>query len=180
MIKLSKPQESIQTPTNVEIRLEDNIVVVNGPKGEISKKLNFPKISLKKKNSRIIIEAGSSKSKSRAFLGTAKSLIQNMIKAVTEGFTYKMRIVYAHFPISLKIKDDRVEIHNFLGERKPRVADIVGDTEVRLEGDEITVSGLDKEEVSQTVANIEQATQINRRDPRVFQDGIYVVEEPWK
>lgn len=178
MAKVSKVQESVQIPTDVEVHLEDDILIFSGPKGKVSKKVNLPKISLKKKDSKIIIEADSSKRKSQAFLGTAESLLQNMTKAVTEGFTYKMRIVYAHFPISVKIKDDSVEIHNFLGERKPRVADIVGDTEVKLEGDEITVSGLDKEEVSQTVANIEQATQIKRRDLRVFQDGIYVVERP--
>jgi large subunit ribosomal protein L6 len=47
---------------------------------------------------------------------------------------------------------------------------------VALGADEVTVAGIDKESVGKTAANIEHATRIRERDPRVFQDGVYIVE----
>jgi large subunit ribosomal protein L6 len=100
-----------------------------------------------------------------------------MIKGVTEGFEYKMSIVYSHFPMQTKVEGKTVVISNFLGEKKPRIAKIVGGTTVKVSGNSVVVSGINKEDVGQTTANIEQKTKIKRFDPRVFQDGIYVVEK---
>ena len=49
--------------------------------------------------------------------------LQNMIKGVTKGFEYKMRLVYAHFPINANITDDgtKIEIRTFLGEKRVRI-----------------------------------------------------------
>ncbi len=110
-------------------------------------------------------------------LETIKAHINNMITGVTKGFTYKMKIVYAHFPMTVKVQGDKVIIENFLGERHPRKAKILGDTKVQVKGDEVHITGIDKEDVGQTMANIEQATKIKRRDPRVFQDGIYLISK---
>ena len=77
--------------------------------------------------------------------------------------------------MTVKATQKKVTIENFLGERYPRTAKIVGDAKVKIQGDEVIVTGIHKEEVGQTMANIEQATKIKGRDPRVFQDGIYLV-----
>jgi large subunit ribosomal protein L6 len=71
----------------------------------------------------------------------------------------------------------RVVIENFMGEKAPRTARIVGDVEVEVSGDEITVKGIRLQDVSQTAANIEQATKVKGKDLRVFLDGIYVYEK---
>ena len=115
----------------------------------------------------------------KAYIGTIASHIKNMIKGVTEGFRKEMIIVFAHFPIKVEVDEEKrvVVISNFLGERKPRFAKIVGNTKVRVEGDRIYIEGISKEDVGQTAANIRQATKIKRKDPRVFMDGIYVLEE---
>lgn len=54
-----------------------------------------------------------------ACLRTVRSAIENMIQGVRYGFSYKMRLVYAHFPINVIISGDKqsVEIRNFLGEK---------------------------------------------------------------
>ena len=88
-----------------------------------------------------------------------------------------MKIVYAHFPMTVKVKGNIVTIDNFLGERSPRVAKIIGDAKVSVKGEDVTITGINKEEVGQTMANIEQATKIKGRDPRIFQDGIYLVDK---
>ncbi|MEM2816736.1 MAG: 50S ribosomal protein L6, partial [Candidatus Bathyarchaeia archaeon] len=102
--------------------------------------------------------------------------INNMIIGVRKGFTYKLKIVFSHFPISVKVQGKTVIIENFTGERNPRRAKIIGDVKVKVAGDDILIQGINIEDVSQTAANIEQATKIRKKDPRVFLDGIYVYE----
>ena len=52
--------------------------------------------------------------------------------------------------------------------------------EVKVVGDEIIVTGLNKELVGQTAANIELATRVKKRDIRIFQDGIWIIKKPGK
>jgi large subunit ribosomal protein L6 len=98
-----------------------------------------------------------------------------MIKGVQNGYKYRMKIVFAHFPITVKIKDRKVHVENFFGERKARISNIVGDsTKVSIEGDDIVITGPHLEHVSQTAANIELSTRVKNKDQRVFLDGVYV------
>ena len=99
-----------------------------------------------------------------------------MITGVTKGFTYKMKIVFSHFPITVKIQNKAVVIENFTGEKRPRKLKILGDVKVKLETDDIIIQGAALEDVSQTAANIERGTRVTNKDPRVFLDGIYVYE----
>jgi large subunit ribosomal protein L6 len=100
-----------------------------------------------------------------------------MITGVQKGFTYKLKIVFSHFPISVKAKDKFVLIENFIGERNPRKAKTIGDVQVKIQSEDVIIQGINLEDVSQTAANIEQATKVKRKDPRVFLDGIYVYEK---
>jgi len=108
--------------------------------------------------------------------GTIQAHVQNMVRGVTAGFEYRMKVVYSHFPIQIKLSGDRLEINNFLGEKEPRYARIVPGVTVKVGNDEILLSGIDREKLGITSANIERATKIKYRDPRIFQDGIYRVQ----
>lgn len=167
-------REEIPIPDGIDVTLDDQ-VTLKGSKGELSRKFKYPSIKIINEDKKIVLETHFPKKRDKAMLGTIRSHINNMVIGLTDGFTYKMKIVYAHFPMNVKATDDRVTIENFLGERHPRTAKIVGDTKVQIKGDEVLVTGINKEEVGQTMANIEQATRIKGRDPRVFQDGIYFV-----
>ena len=83
-------------------------------------------------------------------------------------------MVFAHFPITVKTMGKQILVENFVGERSPRVADIVGDTKVTVEGDDVIVKGVSLEDVGQTAANVELATKIRRKDQRIFLDGLYI------
>jgi large subunit ribosomal protein L6 len=87
-----------------------------------------------------------------------------------------MKTVFSHFPIKNIVEGNHLVIQNFLGERAPRKADILPDVKVEVKAETITVSGVDKERVGQTAANIERATKVTNRDIRVFQDGIYIIK----
>ena len=100
-----------------------------------------------------------------------------MIKGVKNGFEYRMKIVYSHFPMKTTVRKDGLYIENFLGESSPRKAKIIGSTKVQVSGDEVILTGNNKEDTGQTAANIELATNIKGYDPRVFQDGIYIVSK---
>jgi large subunit ribosomal protein L6 len=101
--------------------------------------------------------------------------MKKIIKGVTKGYEYTMKIVYAHFPINVSVEKNRVVIKNFCGEKTPRYADIVDNVNVEIKGQEVFVRGIDSEAIGQTCANIEQALAVRKKDLRVFQDGIYLV-----
>ncbi len=167
----------VEIPEGVEVSLDGSQVTVKGPKGEISRKLAFPEIEIKKEDSYLVVNSRLDRKQQRAMVGTLAAHVGNMIAGVTKGFTYKMKVVYSHFPIQLKAAPGELVINNFLGERKPRSARILDGVSVDVQKDEVVVTGIDKENVGQTMANIEQATRVRGFDVRVFQDGVYLVEK---
>jgi large subunit ribosomal protein L6 len=177
MAQVSILREEIPIPEGITVTV-DEAVTIKGSKGTLTRNFNNRKaISISVEDNNVVVEARFPKKKEKAMLGTIKSHISNMIIGLTDGFNYKMKIVYAHFPMTVKKAGDKIVIENFLGERHPRSAKIVGDAKVQIKGDEVIVSGINKEHVGQTMANMEQATKIKGRDPRVFQDGIYLVSK---
>ena len=178
MVKIDYLSELIDVPENVKVEVSGGVVKVSGPKGQLMR--DFSKSGIKilsLPDGKVLLEVWNANRKLKAMIGTVASHVRNMIKGVTQGFRYELKVVYAHFPISVKVKEDRVVIENFLGERSPRVARIVGNVKVTVSGDTIVVEGIDKEQVSQTAANIHLATHIKGLDPRVFMDGIYIVKK---
>lgn len=176
MAQLASIRDEIPIPEGIKVTIKDE-VVVTGSKGELKRKFKSRNIKISAEDGKIILEAPFPKKRDKAMLGTIKSHLTNMIKGLTDGFIYKMKIVYAHFPMTVKVSSDLVTIDNFLGERHPRTAKVLGETKVKVNGDEVIVEGINKEDVGQTMANIEQATKIKGRDPRVFQDGIYLISK---
>ena len=175
MSKLPDIKEIITIPKNVEIRIEHDNVWVKGEKGEISRTLSHPKIKLSINDKNIQLECKTPTKKEKALAGTFVAHIKNMIKGVTNGFEYKMKTVFSHFPIKTSVDGNEFIIENFLGERSARKAKILEGIDVEVKGDNVSVRGIDKEKVGQTVANIERATRITNRDIRIFQDGVYLV-----
>ncbi|WP_407375462.1 50S ribosomal protein L6 [Methanobrevibacter sp.] len=177
MVVAAAIREEIEIPEGVEVIIENNEVSVKGPNGENSRVFTYPNVSISEVEDKVVLETAFPKKKDKAMIGTTRAHINNMITGVTDGFEYHMKIVYAHFPMNVKVQNDVVVIDNFLGERHPRTSKIVGSAKVVVKGDEVTITGINKEDVGQTMANLEQATKIKGRDPRVFQDGIYLTSK---
>jgi large subunit ribosomal protein L9e len=105
-----------------------------------------------------------------------------MIKGVTVGFEYKMRLVYAHFPINASVSDkkDAIEIRNFLGDKFTRKIQMLDGVEIELSAaqkDELILRGNDIQNVSQSASSIRHACTVKNKDIRKFLDGVYVSEK---
>ncbi len=170
----------VEIPEGVEVEFKENTVIVKGKLGELTREFPPHPVKISKKNNSILLSIDSDKRRQKAVLGTCRGYIQNMIRGASEGITYKLKIVYSHFPMSIKVQGNTLLIENFLGEKYPRKTKILENVSVDVKGHDVTVTGVDKENVAQTAANLEQATRIRRLDPRVFQDGIYIVEKDGK
>lgn len=168
---------TLQIPKDASIEIGDNQIVVKGKLGTIKKAVAMENVEIKKEDGRIVVNSKTERRKSKAMAGTILSHIDNMLIGVTKGWTYTLKILYLHFPMTVKTEKDRIVIANFLGERTPRIAKVIGDTKVEVKGDQIIVTGSNIEDVSRTASNIERATHIKSYDRRVFQDGIFITSK---
>lgn len=166
---------SIDIPETVTIKKENNVVIVKGKLGTVTKDLTKMTATVDLEGNKIVIKPYGKRKKDLAINNTIKSIIESMIAGVDKGFTYKLKIVYAHFPISVKTKGKDVYVENYFGERSARMSRIIGDdTRVNIDGEDVIVRGPNLEHVSQTAANIERSTKLKYKDQRVFLDGVYV------
>lgn len=175
-MRVIEASRTINIPEDVEVNLEGRIVTVKGEKGQLERDFSFAPLEIKREDKAIIVKSNWARKKEAALVGTIASHIQNMITGVTKGYACKLKIVFSHFPISVKTQDDKILIENFTGERGPRIAKKIGDVKVIVKGEDVIVQGIDLESVSQTATNIENATKVKRKDPRIFLDGLYVYE----
>ena len=176
MTNIEKTKSEIKIPDDVKVTIENDTILIKGEKGELKRYFSHPKIELKINNKVLEIHGKNIRRKEKAILGTISAHINNMIKGVTKGYEYKMKTVFSHFPIKTMIEGNQFIIQNFLGERSPRRVEVLQGVTVEIKGEFVTLKGIDKEKVGQTVANIERATMVKNRDIRVFQDGVYLVD----
>ena len=171
--QIEKSAIEIQIPKDVKVNLKGNMLYVQGPLGKAYK--NFKKIPvlIQINDNKILLKKTGERKKHLAILNTSKSLIQTLCVGVIDGFTIKMKIVYSHFPVTVKVEGKKVLIQNFQGERAPRISMIKGATKVTLKGDDVIITGPVLTDVSQTAANIQLKSKVKNKDHRVFLDGIY-------
>ncbi|MEM3396272.1 MAG: 50S ribosomal protein L6 [Thermoplasmata archaeon] len=175
-----KVQRVVEVLPGVKAELSGNLVRISGKRGKLERVFEHARITLELKENKFIITANKDSRREKAIVGTWEAHLRNMMKGVTEGFEYRMKCVYAHFPIKLTVKGDELLIENFLGEKRPRKAKILPDVKVVVKGNDLVLTGNDIEKLGATAANIERATKIKEYDPRVFQDGIYIVAKAQK
>jgi large subunit ribosomal protein L6 len=167
-------ENTVEIPENVQLTLEGRKITVQGPKGKIVKDFTHTKLNMVKEGNTLKLSIENPRRTQAALVGTISAHVKNMIKGVTQGWVYKMKIVFVHFPTAVKVVGKEVHIENFLGERKARIADILGETKITIKQDDIVLEGIDIDDVSQTAANIQTRGKVRKKDLRKFLDGIYV------
>ena len=165
----------VEAPASVIIKKEGNLIQVKGTLGTVKKDFAKLPATVTVEGNKVTIKPYGTRKRDLAVTNTARSIITGMIKGVEKGYTYKLKIIFAHFPISVKVRGNEVHVENFFGERSARVSRIIGDaTKVSIVGEDVVIQGPSLEDVSQTAANIEQSTKIKGKDQRVFLDGLYI------
>lgn len=168
-------ENEIVLPSEVSITKDQNVLTAKGSYGSVQKDFTKMPAIIDLKDNKITIKSRGNRKKDFALVNTIQSVINNMIKGSSKGFTYRLKIVFAHFPITVKIKNREIYVENFFGERSARTSKIVGsDTKVTVEGEDVVITGPNIENVSQSAANLELATRIKNKDSRVFLDGVYI------
>eukprot|EP00088_Acartia_fossae_P045169 TRINITY_DN483_c0_g2_i1.p2 TRINITY_DN483_c0_g2~~TRINITY_DN483_c0_g2_i1.p2 ORF type:complete len:191 (-),score=75.15 TRINITY_DN483_c0_g2_i1:142-714(-) len=173
----------VKVPEGIDASVKSGVVTVKGSRGTLSKSFKHLALDIYMPDKKTIkVERWFGKKKQLAAVRTVCSHIQNLFKGVTLGFQYKMRAVYAHFPINCAISEggSLIEVRNFLGEkyiRKVRMAPGVTVENSKGQKDELVVSGNSIDAVSQSAALIQQSTTVKNKDIRKFLDGLYVSEK---
>jgi large subunit ribosomal protein L6 len=164
------------------IAIQDGVTVeISGKNIKLSKsgktiEKNLP-VNVKKQESNLVIEKDKATKKDKKLIKTAKSHLIKALSGLDNKYVYKMQVCAVHFPITAEVKGKEVIIKNFLGEVKDRKAAILPGTDVKIQKDIITIESHDKDAAGQTAANIENASRIVKRDRRVFQDGVFIIEK---
>merc|ERR1711963_470438 len=167
----------------VKMTVKGQVVTVSGPRGTLKRDFSHLKVDLKKTGPQALrITKWWATMKQKAALRTVSSHINNMATGVTAGFRYKMRTVYAHFPINMIVKEDgdRVEIRNFLGEKINREVQMLPGVKVSVspkQKDEFWFEGNDIENVSRSCALVHHKAFVRNKDIRKFLDGVYVSQK---
>ncbi|MBI4016236.1 MAG: 50S ribosomal protein L6 [Candidatus Aenigmarchaeota archaeon] len=170
--------ETVAVPEGITVEASANSVKIKGPKGELSRRFVIPKISIEAKDGNVILSSKSATKREKSKLYATRAHINNMLKGVQAPFVYVLKICSGHFPMNVSLAGSKLSVKNFLGEKIPRITEIPQGVAVKIEGDKITVTSIDTELGGRTSSNIEQLTRIARRDRRIFQDGIYIIQKP--
>merc|ERR1712117_145454 len=182
-MKVINTNQSVTVPDEVDVSVKSRVVTVKGSRGTLVKSFKHLAVDISMPDKRTVrVEKWFGKKKELAAVRTVCSHITNLINGVTKGYKYKMRAVYAHFPINCAITegDSLVEVRNFLGEkfvRKVRMHDGVKCENSKEQKDELLLTGNSLEAVSQSAALIQQSTTVKNKDIRKFLDGLYVSEK---
>lgn len=172
-------KEEIEVPEGVEVSLDNGRLTVKGGKGENSRLFQHPKVDIDVRDGKVLILSDFGRRKPRAVAGTWRSIVRSMITGVSNGWRGELRLVYSHFPVKMKVQDNKLIIENFLGEKNARVVPVPEGMEVEIKKSDVHVTGIDKEKTGQLCARIEQVTKVTGHDRRNFQDGIYITKKPY-
>ncbi|SCV05450.1 LANO_0H07756g1_1 [Lachancea nothofagi CBS 11611] len=184
-MKYIQTDQTLDIPEGVTVNIKAREIKVTGPRGVLTKNLKHIDVTFAKvSNKQLKLTVHNGDRKHVAALRTVNSLVSNMVTGVTKGFKYKMRYVYAHFPINVNVVekegDKFVEIRNFLGDKLVRLVPVREGVSIDFSAnqkDEIVLSGNSIENVSQNAADIQQICRVRNKDIRKFLDGIYVSEK---
>ena len=159
----------IVLPEGTEIKIEGGFIVVKGSKGELKQQLHQSvKIDIASNEIKVQVKNTDSK-KEKAFWGLYRSLINNMVQGVTEGFEKKLEIVGVGYKTSLS--GNKLTLN--VGYSHPVIYDLPAGIEAQVEGNIITIKGIDKQLVGEAAAQIRKI-----RKPEPYKGkGIKYVDE---
>lgn len=144
----SKP---VLLTNDVTVTIERNTVTVKGPKGELSQSLPMDTLIIKVSKEQVEVTRKNEDKQTKAFHGLVRSIINNMIEGVTKGFSKKLELVGTGY----RVKKQGNTLSFSLGFSHSIEFPIPEGLDIDLEGNNVViVSGIDKQQVGQTAAEI--------------------------
>lgn len=158
----------IEIPEKVDVKLDDDIVTVKGPKGELSQQISS-RVSVEIKDDEIIVERHGNDKESRSLHGLSRSLLDSMVKGVVEGYEKELEMVGVGYSARVKGGDLELEV----GYSHPVTIEAPDNIKFEVENSIITVKGIDKQQVGDMAAKIREV-----RKPEPYKGkGIKYVDE---
>jgi large subunit ribosomal protein L6 len=181
MPKLDHIAHKIPFTEGVSATIDGISVTISKGSSTLTREFLHPRVVVKQTDEGLEVFCDLPRRAEKALAGTWAAHLRNMVRGVDAGFEYKLKAVYSHFPMTIKVLGNKMTITNLFGEKVPREAKLPwspADVEVKVKNKtDVIVCGADREKVGQTAANIERACVIKKRDRRVFQDGIYITSK---
>lgn len=180
-MKLAELKYEVQIPEGINVDIAQDMMLtmtMKGKKGEVRRSFRSIGITISKEDNTVVFSAKKATKKVKRLLGSFRAHVKNMIKGIAHGHTYKLKICSGHFPMTVTLKGVEFSIKNFLGEKVPRITQLLEGVAVKIEGNDVTVESPDLEKAGIVASRIELLTFISKRDRRIFQDGIYIVQKP--
>ncbi len=182
MVKIVFFDDALEIPEGVDVKIEgNNLITVKGPEGgPITKDFSHARgIKIELQDNKLRFTAHFPKNPTLALTKTIINIINNLVIGVQDNYIYISKICYSHFPCTVEVREKTKEIHvvNFLGERAPRKANFPDNVKIEVKGDDVYFIGPDKEALGLAAANVKRACRIRKKDPRVFQDGVYLYKK---
>ncbi len=173
-----RSRATVELPKGVSVAVAGRTLTAKGPLGTVHRPFPSDAIELEQKGPSVTLtlRLPPNRKRSRSLLNTWEAHVRNLGGGLSRGVEAKMKVVAAHFPMKVQVRGEELVIENFLGEKHPRSTRLVPGTKAEVAGEFVTLTGHDVEQVGQSAANIERVTRIRDYDPRVFQDGIYLIE----
>jgi len=172
-----KIEKIIEVPKELNLRIEENNVVVKSSEGENKKKFNFKDIKTKIEDHKLILFKEKGTKKDKKLINTLAAHIENMVKGLQKKYEYIIEICSVHFPMNVKSENNKLIIKNFLGERKERIIKLMKGVDVEVKGNKIYIKSLDKDKAGTQAAQIEIISRISNKDKRIFQDGLWIIKK---
>ncbi|SJZ98729.1 50S ribosomal protein L6 [Selenihalanaerobacter shriftii] len=140
----------VEIPEKIEVTVEDNVVTIKGPKGELSQEIN-EHLDISLEDNTITINRSTNSRDDKCVHGLSRSLVINMIEGVINGFEKKLELN----GVGYRVQKQGSNLELKVGYSHPVVIEPAEGIELNVEGnDKIIVSGIDKQKVGETAANI--------------------------
>lgn len=143
-------KKPVQIPAGVTVTAEGNNITVKGPKGELSWEFS-PLLTIKQEGAELIVERNDESTESNAQQGLSRTLLNNMVVGVSQGFEKKLEMTGVGYRATLKGSDLDLSLgysHPILYKAPEGITFVVPDNT------HITVQGIDKQKVGQVAAEI--------------------------
>ncbi len=142
-------KQPIALPSGVTLSQDEGNITVSGPKGSLTQ-FTMPGIKVTTEGSQALVTRANDEASSRAKHGLMRSLLNNMVTGVSEGFEKKLEINGVGF----RVQQQGSELKFSLGFSHEVVYKVPAGVQVAVDQNIVTVSGLDKQQVGQVAAEI--------------------------